>query len=86
LALEPSYLLLDEPTANLDYRSGAKIEGLLERLKRRYAIVAVSHSLSQARRLADRVAILREGRLARVLERSQLKDRDAFYREVEDIF
>ena len=62
LALEPSCLLLDEPTASLDFRSSSKIEELLHRLKARYTIVAVSHNLSQARRLADQVAILREAR------------------------
>lgn len=86
LALEPSYLLLDEPTANLDFRSSAKIEELLIRLKERYTIVAVSHSLSQARRLADQVVILCEGSLAQVLQHSQLEDADSFYRLVESIF
>jgi phosphate transport system ATP-binding protein len=86
LALEPSYLLLDEPTANLDYRSTAKIEELLHRLKAQYTIVAVSHSLSQTRRLADRVGILREGSLVQVLDRSQMEDAEAFYRRVESFF
>ena len=83
LALEPSYLLLDEPTANLDFRSAAKIEELLHRLKARYAIVAVSHSLSQTRRLADQVGVLREGSIVRMLGRGELEDTDAFFREVE---
>jgi len=86
LALEPSYLLLDEPTANLDFRSTAKIEELLQRLKTRYTIVAVSHSLSQARRLADQVGILREGTLVQVLDSSQIEAADAFYRLVESYF
>ena len=86
LALEPAYLLLDEPTASLDHRSTAKIEELLHRLKARYTIVAVSHSLSQARRLADQVGILREGTLVHVFDRSHLEDADAFYRRVESLF
>jgi len=86
LALEPSYLLLDEPTASLDHRSTAKIEELMVRLKSRYTIVAVSHSLSQTRRLADQVGVLREGSLVQMLDRSQLEDADAFYRQVECLF
>ena len=86
LALEPSYLLLDEPTANLDFRSAAKIEELLHRLKARYAIVAVSHSLSQARRLADQVGVLREGSIVELLGREQLEDADTFHRRAERLF
>ena len=58
LALEPQVLLLDEPTAPLDFRAAARIETLLSKLKQRYAILAVSHSLSQTRRIADRVCVL----------------------------
>ncbi len=58
----------------------------MQRLKARYTIVAVSHSLSQARRLADQVGILREGSLVQLFERSQLEDADAFYRRVESLF
>jgi phosphate transport system ATP-binding protein len=86
LALEPTCLLLDEPTANLDFRSTSKIEELLHRLKTRYTILAVSHNLSQARRLADQVAVLREGSLVQVLDRGRLEDADSFYRQVESLF
>ncbi|MCA1961688.1 MAG: ATP-binding cassette domain-containing protein, partial [Desulfomonile sp.] len=63
LALRPDVLLLDEPTASLDYRAAMKIEELLLDLKVKYTIIAVSHSLSQARRLADLVTVLREGQV-----------------------
>jgi phosphate transport system ATP-binding protein len=86
LALEPSCLLLDEPTASLDYRSSAKIEELLQRLKARYTIVAVSHQLSQARRLADQIGVLREGALVETISRDQLADAEMFYRKVETLF
>jgi phosphate transport system ATP-binding protein len=86
LALEPSYLLLDEPTSNLDFRSAAKIEELLHRLKARYTIVAVSHNLAQARRLADRVCVLREGSIVEVFDRGRPEDADAFFRRVEEWF
>jgi phosphate transport system ATP-binding protein len=67
LALEPEILLLDEPTASVDYASSNRIEELLLQLKERYTLVVVSHSLGQARRLADRAVLFREGRIAGVL-------------------
>jgi phosphate transport system ATP-binding protein len=75
LALEPDVLLLDEPTASLDFRGAIRIEELLLDLKDTYTIVAVSHSLSQTRRLADEVVVLREGRVAKVFSRAEFSDR-----------
>lgn len=86
LALEPEILLLDEPTASLDFRTTQKIEELLTRLKERYTILAVSHSLSQTRRLADRVCVLREGRLVRELDQQHLEDQNVFQKLIEEAF
>jgi phosphate transport system ATP-binding protein len=86
LALEPSILLLDEPTASLDFRATQRIEKLLIRLKERYTVLAVSHSLSQARRLADKVYVFREGRIEQEISGQQLRDRDTFIKLVEDVF
>lgn len=86
LALEPRILLLDEPTASLDFRTTRKIEELLATLKERYTILAVSHSLSQTRRLADRVCVLREGRIVQELDQQHLGDPTAFQRLIEDAF
>jgi phosphate transport system ATP-binding protein len=86
LALEPRVLLLDEPTASLDFRTTRKIEELLARLKERYAILAVSHSLSQVQRMADRVLVLREGRIAQELDQQHLQDPHAFQALLDDVF
>lgn len=75
LALQPDVLLLDEPTGSLDFRAAVRIEDLLLDLKDKYTIIAVSHSLSQTRRLADAIVILREGRLVQSLSRSDFSDR-----------
>ena len=72
LALEPDVLLLDEPTASLDRRAAEVVEDLLLSLKERYPIVMVSHSLIQARRLADRLAVLRGGVLCRTFDAGEL--------------
>lgn len=86
LALEPVILLLDEPTASLDFRASQKIEELLLSLRDRYTLVAVSHSLSQARRLADKVLVLNEGRMAGSLERSELQQGEMFQKLLEEVF
>ena len=54
-------LLLDEPTASLDPASTRRIEDLLRHLSERYAIILVSHGISQARRLAARLLLFEEG-------------------------
>ena len=55
---EPEVLLLDEPTSALDAGATAAIEELILRLRERHAIVLVTHSLRQARRVADSLAYL----------------------------
>jgi phosphate transport system ATP-binding protein len=86
LALEPVVLLLDEPTASLDFRASQKIEELLLQLKDRYTLLAVSHSLSQARRLGDKVLVLNEGRLAGSFEGPELQQGKTFQSLLEEIF
>ncbi len=63
LALEPEILLLDEPTASVDHRSAELIEDLLLSLCPRLTLVVVSHSLRQARKLAHRLVLMRDGDL-----------------------
>ena len=60
LALQPSVLLLDEPTAALDSLTTAAIESTLRDLRDRLALsfVLVTHDLDQAARLTDRVLVL----------------------------
>lgn len=86
LALEPEILLVDEPTASLDFRSSLKVEELLLSLKDRYTIIAVSHSLSQARRLADAALIFRDGTVAQKLSREDLQAPDTLRTLLEEIF
>ena len=63
LIIEPSILLLDEPTSSLDPASTQKIEELIKRLQSNYTIVLVTHNLNQARRLADKTMFLKAGHL-----------------------
>ena len=67
IILQPELLLLDEPTANLDPRSAASIDSLLQSLAGgRTAVILATHNMQQCRKLADRVAVLQAGRLVAV--------------------
>jgi len=64
LAMAPSCLLLDEPTAALDPASTGVVEALLARLRDGgMGILLVTHEIPLARRLADRVVVLVDGRV-----------------------
>jgi len=63
IALEPEVLLLDEPCSALDPISTAKIEELLNELKRKYTIVIVTHNMQQAARVSDFTAYMYLGKL-----------------------
>lgn len=63
LAVEPEVILGDEPTSALDPISAERIERKLLELKGRYSIVLVTHSLRQAKRLADHVIFLYLGNM-----------------------
>lgn len=73
LAGDPKVLLADEPTGNLDPRTGEMIMGLMEDLHRshRLTTVYVTHNLSFAGR-ADRVLLLDRGRLVDMTGSSSL--------------
>lgn len=63
LAIEPSVLLMDEPTSTLDPISTLRIEELIEQIKSRYTIVIVTHNLQQAARVANDTAFFLDGEL-----------------------
>ena len=63
LAVQPEVLLMDEPTSALDPISTAKIEDLMESLKKRYTVVVVTHNMQQATRVSDYTAFFLLGDL-----------------------
>lgn len=63
LAVKPSLLLMDEPTSALDPVSTAKIEDLMEELKKQYTIVIVTHNMQQALRVSDKTAFFLVGNM-----------------------
>jgi len=63
LAMKPDVLLMDEPTSALDPISTAKIEELMEGLKKDYTIIIVTHNMQQAARVSDYTGFFYLGRL-----------------------
>jgi energy-coupling factor transporter ATP-binding protein EcfA2 len=66
LAMQPSVLILDEPTASLDVSGTRLLISTLERIRREWGltIVLIEHRLAEAQRLVDRVIILDRGCVA----------------------
>ncbi len=65
MALDPSILLIDEPSAGLDPITAREIDSLLIRLKSNQGVtlVVVTHNIPSARRIADELAMLHEGKI-----------------------
>ena len=61
LAVEPDVILMDEPTSALDPISMARIEDLIQELKKDYTIVIVTHNMQQAGRISDSTAFFLHG-------------------------
>ena len=76
LALRPSVLLLDEPTASLDVHASREIEELLLELAATYTLIMVSHSLRQAGRMGDTVLVCENGRVAASIDDPARLDED----------
>ncbi|MGA0218090.1 MAG: ABC transporter ATP-binding protein [Ilumatobacteraceae bacterium] len=69
--VDPSVLVLDEATSNLDPGTEAEVEMALERLMSGRTVIVVAHRLSTVRR-ADRVVVCDEGRLVEVGTHAEL--------------
>jgi putative ABC transport system ATP-binding protein len=83
LLLDPELLLADEPTGNLDTRSGREILDLLRGLTSHgHTIVMVTHDPGAAT-VADRIVFLRDGLVAGEIEGGSTERLIDFYRELE---
>jgi phosphate transport system ATP-binding protein len=75
LSTRPDVLLMDEPTGSIDPIATQKVEELVTELKADKAIILVTHSMMQARRIADRVAVFHLGRWWRSGQRPKRSSR-----------
>ncbi len=84
IAVFPEIILFDEPTSNLDPISANRVEKLIVELSRDYTVVIVTHSLSQAARIADQTAFFYNGHLieydwsANIFERPKHPQTEAY--------
>lgn len=72
LATEPEVLLMDEPASALDPIATAKIEDLIDELKKDYTVVIVTHNMQQAARISDYTAYMYLGELIEFGETEQI--------------
>jgi phosphate transport system ATP-binding protein len=72
VANNPPVLLMDEATSALDPISTAKIEELMLELKKDYTVIAVTHNMQQAARVADYTSFFVYGELVEHAESSEL--------------
>jgi tungstate transport system ATP-binding protein len=80
MVIQPEVLLLDEPTANLDPYNVGLIENIVLQLNRNHhtTLVLVTHNVFQAKRLAQRVIFLLDGKVI------EISDSDAFFNRPQD--
>jgi len=72
LAVEPEVLLMDEPASALDPTATAKVEELIQDLKKKYTIAIVTHNMQQAARISDYTAFFMLGELVEYDETNKM--------------
>jgi osmoprotectant transport system ATP-binding protein len=79
LAADPKYLLMDEPFGALDAVTRDDLQNELLRVKKRLGktIVFVTHDIFEAMKIADRIAVLHDGRVEQIGSAEDLTQRPA---------
>lgn len=74
IVTEPEVLFLDEPTANMDPVSTAKIEEVLGRIinEKKTTVIMTTHNMSQGQRMASRMAVLMDGEIHQIGKPSEI--------------
>ena len=71
MARRPKILIVDEPTRGIDIGAKAEVHALLARLARDgMGIIAISSDLPEVLAISDRIAVVKGGRISRVLDRA----------------
>lgn len=76
LVVNPTMMLLDEPLSNLDQELRSELGGVIKSLQANHGITTlmVTHDRSEARRMADRVAVMIDGSIRQVGEPAEVAD------------
>lgn len=78
LLVNPPILILDEPTANIDAGTEAKLEKAILNVSKNRTTIVIAHRL-WALKNADRIAVLEDGKLTQIGTHKQLYQLDGFY-------
>ena len=77
LVTEPKLLIMDEPTRGIDVGAKAEIYALMNDLaKEGMAIIMISSELPEIVNMSDRVVVMREGRVSKILERAEISQEE----------
>ena len=85
LATEPEVLILDEPTVGVDVNTRSEIADLVRALADQgKGVLVISSELAEVLALADRILVLREGRIHRCVGRAEVADEPQLHRLVQE--
>ncbi|MDD3551622.1 MAG: ABC transporter ATP-binding protein, partial [Methanothrix soehngenii] len=73
LAINPEFIVADEPTASLDVSVQAQILRLMMDLKRKFGLTMlfISHDTEVVRHMSDRIAVMNEGRITDIVQQTR---------------
>lgn len=72
LSVNPKVLLLDEPCSSLDINNTKIIEKTLLNLVKNHTIIIITHNLSQAKRIADKIVFMQDGKIIEYGDKNEL--------------
>jgi len=91
LSLDARVIIMDEPTSALSDREVTRLFSIVGDLKRRgVAVVFISHKLDEVFEIADRISVLRDGRMVGTVETAETSPRDVIRmmvgRHIDDLY